>query len=218
MSSSTIVVTQPNHDYTTRYISAWAEELCRIAVSKGHHAVKLKGNRATRKELESVVNKVNPRLLFLNGHGSDDSVRGQDNEVLVQLGVNESILKSALVYALSCRSASILGKKSVESGTISYLGYTEDFIFMYDVSKRTRPLEDKTAGLFLDPSNLLVSSLLKGHTAEGSLHKSKSAYRRTLLKLLTSEASAESNSYLPLLLWDMNHQVCLGDQTATILS
>ncbi len=43
------------------------------------------------------------------------------------------MLKEKIVYAISCQSAKNLGKKSIKSGTKSYImGYDDDFIFVFD--------------------------------------------------------------------------------------
>jgi hypothetical protein len=48
-----------------------------------------------------------------------------------------------------------------------------DFIFCHDLDKISRPLEDKTAKLFLEPSNQVAISLLKGNTSGRSSERSK---------------------------------------------
>ena len=127
-----VVITQPDYDYTTRYISAWAGKIIDLCRKKKIQTITLKGKRSNRHEFESVVKKVNPRFIFLNGHGNEIAVAGQDGEILVQLNINESTLRSRIIYALSCRSAKILGKEGISKGVETYIGYKEDFIFSYD--------------------------------------------------------------------------------------
>ena|SRR3989344_1092432 len=113
MRQTTLLTTRPNYDYTTRYISTWAQKVIGEARKKGHLVLDLEGKRASRDEFESMVGKRNPSLIFLNGHGSDSIVTGQDGEVLIEAGKNEEILQGTIVYALSCRSAKVLGAASV---------------------------------------------------------------------------------------------------------
>lgn len=211
-----VLITRPKYDYTTRYISTWSEKVIDFVKLKGAILIDLLGGRATRKELESILHKKNPRFVIINGHGNDTLVCGQDGEVLIEAGINDNVLKSRIVYALSCRSAKILGLKSIESGASAYIGYVEDFIFMYSNEKRGHPLEDKTAELFLEPSNQVAISLLKGRTAGEAHQNSKRFFFRNIQKLLTSESSLEDSSTLRYLFWDMQHQVCLGDQSAVL--
>lgn len=209
--SKTILITRPSYDSTTRYISSWAEKVIQVAKSKGNSVIDLYKNRANKKETIGVIQKKNPTLIFLNGHGNDEIVTGHEGEVLIGVGVNEAILKSKIIYALSCRSAKVLGPSSIQHGAEVYIGYDEDFIFMYSVDKINHPLEDTTARLFLEPSNQVGISLLKGHTAQSSHENSKKFFMRNIQRLLTSQASKEDSAAVRYLLWDMQHQVCMGN-------
>lgn len=82
--------------------------------------------------------------------------------------------------------------------------------------KRGHPLADKTAELFLEPSNQVAISLLKGRTVGEAQQNSKKSFLRNIQKLLTSESTPEDSSALRYLLWDMQHQVCLGNQSAVL--
>jgi len=156
-----ILVTRPKHDITTHYLFYWAYKVIELAKARGMSVLDLHKKRANRKEVTSMLEKQSPSLVFFNGHGDDSLIAGHDNEVLIQAGANENLLKHKLVYALACRSGSVLGPKSVESGCRAYIGYEKDFVFVTDKEKTSRPLEDETARLFLEPSNQVVISLLK---------------------------------------------------------
>jgi len=184
-----------------------------LAKRKGIQVLDLQKERANRKELTSIIKKKQPFFIFLNGHGGANFVAGDEDEVLIKAGDNEGLLKSKLVYALSCQSAKGLGPKSVKKGAISYIGYDDDFVFVFDQAKIYRPLEDLTAKLFFDPSNQIVISLLKGHETGDAYKRSQGVFMKNIQSLLTSESSVDS-VYLRYLLWDMQHQVCLGDKEA----
>ncbi len=216
MAHRTILITRPSYDYTTRYLSAWAEKVKESAESRGDDVLDLDGPRATKKELESILRKKNPSFIFLNGHGSDGLISGQNDEVLVQAGHNEGTLRSSIVYALSCKSGKELGPQAVEKGAVAYVGYEEDFVFMITTEKRTRPSEDRTAGLFLDPSNQVAISLLKGNTVEESNRKSKAFFIRNIQKLLTSQSPSEETAAVRYLYWDMKYQTFHGEGNAVI--
>lgn len=82
--------------------------------------------------------------------------------------------------------------------------------------KTSRPLEDKTAALFLGPSNHIVISLLKGHPTGYANNKSKVLFRKNIEKLLIKGPSSDDYYAIRFLNWDIMHQVCLGDQDATL--
>lgn len=203
-----ILVTRPNHDRTTRYASAWANQVIEIAESKQDIVFNLEETRATRKNVESVLNKKNPDLVFLNGHGGNDWVAGQDNEVLLKVGENEKFLFGKIVYALACQSGRTLGPASILAGARAFIGYQEDFIFTITSEKRTRPLEDRVAGLYFGPSNQIVISLLKGHLPKVACENSRKASLRNIQKLLTSETSLAEASDVRYLYWNAQNQVC----------
>lgn len=210
------LITRSNYDITTNYLYYWASLTIAEAQRRNFTAIDLKGKRANRKELESVVQKTKPVLIFLNGHGDSNTITGHDNQVLVQLGENESLFDGKIVYALSCCSAKKLGQHCVISGTKTFLGYDDDFIFMLEEKNITRPLQDKTAELFLAPSNQVIVSLLKGNTVREAYQRSQQAFRKNMRKYLTSETPQKEKEILPYLLWDMKHQVCLGDQRTAL--
>lgn len=214
--SKTILITQPNYDYTTRYISSWAQKVIQYAQNKTTKVIALRNNRADKDIFRSVVKKTNPSFIFLNGHGDENVVTGDDNKTLISIKDDLHFLKNKIIYTLSCKSAKKLGPYCVKNGTRTYIGYTEDFVFTYDRFKRTRPYQDKIAGLFLNPSNVIPFSLLKGKTTNESYKDSQNAFRKTIRNLLTSESTIQQSSTIRFLIWDMQHQVCLGNKDACI--
>ncbi len=99
-----LLVTRPSFDLTTRYLSVWAKKIITLAKNKGVSVFDLEKKRANLREFESMMKRNEPTMIFFNGHGDYHLVAGQDNEDLVCAGKNEIILKSKIVYALSCRS------------------------------------------------------------------------------------------------------------------
>lgn len=216
MHKTAILVTMPNHDDTTRYLSAWSKPVIELAHQKKDQILILKGKQANLKEFTNAVEKIQPSFIFFNGHGNETTITGYNNQPLVDVGTNVEILKSKIIYALSCQSAKKLGPKSIKQGAKTYIGYTEDFIFVYDTNKKKRPEKDDTAGCFLSASNQIAISLLEEKTTGQAYADSQNTFQKTIRSLLTSESKAEQSSMMRFLIWDMKHQVCLGDQEAKI--
>lgn len=107
-----LLITRPEHDYATRYLSAWAERFFGVAKDKGYSVIDLYRRRANRKEVESILYKRNPNFVIINGHGSDNAVSGHENELLLIAKDNSSLLEGKITYAISCRSARELGKEA----------------------------------------------------------------------------------------------------------
>lgn len=209
-----LVVTRPAYEVTTHYLFYWSSLPLVLARKSGLNIVELIKDRVTRGEFEGVVSKIDPSFIYLNGHGGSKYIMGHNNEILIQADDNESILRSRIVYALSCSSAQILGPKSISAGAKAYIGYKEDFMFIGDHHNVARPLNDKTAALFFEPSNVVVDTLLKGHNVLKAYEKSQEEFNKNINSLLNS---ASPDYYLiSWLVWDRIHQVYLGDKTARI--
>jgi len=208
LTSKSLLVTRPNYDLATTYLFHWSKLVIQLAKKKGFSVIDLSADKANSYDFASRLNKRNPLLVFLNGHGSDSSVLGQDGKVLVSVSKRILLLKGKIIYARSCSSAKTLGPKSIIQGAQAFIGYREPFIFMHE-ARFADPLADKTAALFLKPSNKVMISLLKGHSALEADRRSKKDYQRNIRKLLTSETRKKDAQTLRYLYWNMRHQVCL---------
>jgi hypothetical protein len=216
MTTKRIVVTRPNHDLTTRYLSYYAGKFSNEVQQKGHSVTDLKNKRACKKYFESIVRKVKPDLIFLNGHGSSNQVCGQDNVAIVRSDDNAKILQDTVTYALSCQAANELGPESVHQGAKAFVGYNTDFIFYTDRDKQTKPHHDEVAKKFLEPATQVPISLLKGNTVTAACNNSRQAFRKNIRKLITSETSKADTALLSTLYWDMTHLVFSGDAKVKI--
>jgi len=211
-----LLVTRPNHDVTTRYLSVWAEEIITLARERGVKVIDLSGHKATKKEFSGRVEKLNPETLFLNGHGSDKSIAGQDNDILISAGDNHNLLKGKIAYALSCDSAKELGETVANEDKSAYIGYKDEFIFMSSRTSIRKPKSDKLARPFMEASNQVMISLLKGNTALESSDKSRHKFREQFVRLSSSTADPDSLQSAQLLWWNMRNQVCLGNGSLRI--
>lgn len=202
-----LLLTRPRYELTTHYLYYYSKVVINFAKTKNFTVYDLKDKRANKQELTNFLTKKSPEIVFLNGHGLDDRICGQNDEVLLQIGNNEELLKSKVVYALSCQTGKKLGPKAVAEGTKAYLGYDEDFVFFTRKEKESKPLDDDRAKLFLEPSNQVMISLLKGNSPSQAHQKSKKAFARNIENLLTGKSPEK---YLVrYLFWDLRHQVCL---------
>ena len=208
----TLLITRPEHDPATHCLSKWSEKIIDAAKKKNINVIDLHREKANRDRVAGTLKKGIAKLVVLNGHGSDSTVHGHDNEVILKEDDGD-VVKDKIIYARSCRSAKILGQNSVEQGALAYLGYEEDFIVV-TAGPTTRPLQDKTAELFLEPSNYIPISLLKGHTTGEANSRSKNMFRKNIEKLIIAGPTSSDYQTIRGLLWDMTNQVCLGNQAA----
>lgn len=211
-----ILISRPEHDPGTRYLSHWSNKVIEDAQKKGVSVIDLHKEKATKKEFEGRIKKIIPRLVLLNGHGSSRSITGHNNETLVELGQNEELLKKKITYAVACDSAKELGA-SVANEETTFVGYDEKFILNMDRHYLNDPTRDDRAARFLKSSNEVALSLLKGHTAEEASKRSKKAFKTELFQLLSSHSNDPDRlEDAKNLYWNMIHQVCLGDLSARL--
>lgn len=211
---NSLLITRPEHDVTTRYLSKWSEKIIKEARNKGKNVIDLFRGKANRNRVISTLEKRSPGLVVLNGHGSENCIRGHNNEIILK-NSDRQVFNSKIIFARSCKSAKTLGPNAITQGATAYLGYKEDFWFRYNITKISKPLEDQTAALFLEPSNYLVISLLKSHPTGYANNKSRALFRKNIEKLLTESPLAEDYDTIRYLYWDMINQVCLGSEDAT---
>ncbi|MEK7083787.1 MAG: hypothetical protein AAB932_00975 [Patescibacteria group bacterium] len=211
-----LIVTRPQHDMTTTYLSSWAGEIIDFAKKKGVEVYDLVREKANKAEFEGRVKKIKPEAVFLNGHGSDDSVAGHDNNPIVSAEDNHTILNDKITYALSCNSGKKLGPKVVENGATAYIGYSDEFIFVADNRFIRKPIDDPTAKPFMEASNQVMISLLKGNSAKDASERSKNKFRDNYTRLVLSNADPDSLQAAQYLWWNMRNQVCLGDVDAKL--
>jgi len=210
------LITRPNHDLITNYLFRWSFPVVNEAAGRNFQVLDLKEKKATRENLESYINKNEPALVFFNGHGSSKVICGYDDEVLVEADKNEGLLSDTVVYARICRAAECLGSRCVQAGTVAFVGYNRDYFLGYSQSRITRPLEDGVAKLFLEPSNLVPTSLLKGNTVEESFSKSQEAMRRNIRFMNSGSALSSQKDAAPYLWRNVKSQTVHGNQKANL--
>lgn len=207
--SNKLLMTRPDHDDTTFYLSEWAEEVKDIAenILGKKDVLDLKKERVTKKNFESMIVNNNPTLLFLNGHGDWDAVGGHKNEVILDLK-NMQLLNSTVTYARSCRCAKILGFQAVKQGiSRAFIGYKHDFIFPYDSRRTASPKNDTFCKHVLTASNLVAISLIRGKTPKEAFDASQQAYDFYIKRWVNSK-EIEAPTILKYLIWDKANQVC----------
>ena len=179
-----------------------------MARTKGLEVFDLDGTKSTRRNFEGYVKKHSPNFAFVNGHGNALEVAGHENEIIIDKECN---LKIQIIYARSCEAALILGPSLVSRSVDTFIGYTRKFIFGYDPSKCYKPLDDVLAKLFLEPSNLVASTIIKGHPAREANKRSKDAMYKNFRKMISSRATYEERFAARWLWSNINSQVVLGD-------
>jgi len=218
--TKTILITRPQHDRATKYLNFLSGEAIKEIEKVGEYTIiDLDHIKAVRKEFEKALDKANPRLIILNGHGSYNSVLGHNNEVILD---NNNIYKlnSKIIVAIVCDSALQLGKFAIENGNAdSYIGYAANFMIITEESRTTTPHKDKNFKPFMEVYVTLIFSLVSGLTTGESVKKTKN-HIRNLIKDYGILGIRDKYGDAPLirfgLYWDLFYLKVLGKENSVI--
>jgi len=209
------LITRPNHDKVTEYLFTWGNKIIESDELKDIDFFDLQGKEATKGKVESYLSKQSPDVILFNGHGSPTQICGFKNEVLIENDINDFLLKGKVIYALACSSAAILGQSAIKKGAKSFVGYKRSFILFTDKTRETTPSKDHIAESFLEPSNRLSISILKGNSAEEASRKSKEEFKKEIAKYASSKSMPGADRIASALFWNMSNQVVLSNKESS---
>lgn len=210
-----MLVTRPNYDQGTNYLYYWAKLVIDEAFKRGVGVTDLLSKKANKTNFVSYYKKHNHKLVFLNGHGFDNLITGYDDEILIDNLENKLDMVGSIIVARSCRCAKILGDFLVKNGSLAFIGYKDDYVIKTSRKYSTKPLMDPMAALYLEPSNMVVKSLLKGKTTGAADIKSKRMLAINISKVL-SGSSKDKDDTVRWLYHDFKNQVVIGDENSRI--
>ena len=207
-----MVSTTANFELATRYLHDWVMTVINQASRYGINVTNLDGWMANRYRLETNIASKDPIFVWLNGHGNENQLGGQDNEIILDLS-NNDMLSGRVCYAFSCLTALELGPSSIAKGCLSYIGYSDEFVFLYDT--RATPLTDDYAKWFMWAGNEIGLSLLRGETT-GQAYANSQALFDAAIRYWSESNDPVAPQMLACLYQDKNFQELLGSATARI--
>ena len=181
-----ILITLPRYDDVTEYLSEFSKGLFEEAKKREINMRPLRDKEATRTNFERTLQKLPCGMVFLNGHGSNSQILGHEREVLLDSD-NIAMLKDKIVYARSCESGGELGKTFSNESKGCFIGYKRKFRFLADSEWTANPSKDPVASLFIEPSNQVAVTLMKGHTSQEAYDNSKMHMLKSIKSVLKSE-------------------------------
>lgn len=212
-----LLITCPEHDDGTAYLTYFSRLIVEEALKKSIKAKKVNDENLNMKDFSEIIGKLDYKLVVFNGHGLSDSIFGYKNNIIVKLGENDNALKERIVYVRACNAGLLLGPecmKNTENG--SFIGYNLPFVFFMDERWTTKPNNDKIARLFLEPSNLVPISIIKGHTSLEAHKNAKRQMLKNMESLLRNKQEQETTFYLEALWNNYNGQVIFGNNSAKL--
>ena len=212
-----MLITLPDHDTPTRYISAWVQKIV-IPVAERNNIVPhiLKGKAVTKSKITEILTNETIQFASFNGHGDDKTITGYDYEPLITFGENHDLIKGKIVHAFACNSGKVLGKKCKSK---AFIGYDNSFMLVSDYMSETRPLKDKFATPIINCALEVPLQLVKKKTAKEAYEKSQETYQKMIDEYTISSSkytTEELYAILPVLLWNKKCQVRHGELSAKI--
>ncbi len=152
---------------------------------------------------------VNPLTVYAGGvgHGGYDTYTGHAAEPLLEKGAYEAAeVEGKAIHFLSCRTAGQLGPDTVEKGAACYMGYDENFTFVWD-EPSTPVVEEE---LFQNCDSTFDLFMANGHTAGEAWDATLAAFNAAIARVPGTAAAAW-------LTYDRDHCRLLGNRDARIL-
>jgi len=209
-----LLVTRPKYDDGTGYLHYYASLVLKKADELNLDKKDFSGEATNSKNVSDFINKKHPKLIFVNGHGDSDSLEGHEGEVLFSINKNIHLLKDKLVYARACHAGLSFGEKMTEKNNGCFIGYNTPFSFWIDERYSATPSKDSIARLFLEPSNEIMNSLIRGHNSITSHEKSKKLMIDNMKKILKMNERKEPGAmgWLEVLWNNFEGQVLHGNE------
>ncbi|MBU2576327.1 MAG: hypothetical protein KKF50_01260 [Nanoarchaeota archaeon] len=210
-----MIISCPDYDDVTKAFLDFSQEIKDLAKHKSLLLKELNGENANAIEFGKVLSKLDYSFVCINGHGDEKSVAGNKSEIILSEEINLKEYGKRICYCRSCESGKILGAKLTENGG-SFIGYSQPFEFYIDEKNIANPLRDRTASLFLSPSNIIPMTLIKGKTVNEANERGKMAILKSIKKVINEE---NADLMIAVALWkNYNSQIVHGKKDITISS
>ncbi len=204
MPQNTMLSIRPDYELVTRYGAAWMGQILNAATIP---VVDLYGSQATASNFFSNIEAHDPLVINLLGHGDYHLMVVQNNELLLQSGVNDDVLAGRIVFDLSCRSGKQLGASAINKGALAFLGYTENFYIPYSFGNHSdggmvNPLADEAAQGSFESHNAAVISYFQDQNLKNAYFNSQKThnYWIEVWNAIDSQVAA----YIT---WNRDHQI-----------
>lgn len=178
-----------------------------VFAAKGYNVVVNKGTNDTKINFETTAKKSLTVYASGIGHGNYDVYTGHAGEHLLKKGAYDaSVVKDKAFHFLSCRTAAQLGPDTITKGAKCYMGYNENFTFVWD--SPTTPVNE--VELFQKCDSTFDLYMANGFTAQ-------QAYNATIACFNAAIAMVPGTTAASWLTYDRDHCKLHGVGTTKIL-
>ncbi|MEM0473333.1 MAG: hypothetical protein QXF88_01270 [Candidatus Aenigmatarchaeota archaeon] len=207
-----LLITRPEYDIETYYLSSWSNVIINEAIKNGIKVFDLKGKKANKKILLSFLSKHEPNFVVMNGHGDETHIYGNNDVPIVSENSDEEYFENKIVYTVACDAAKSLGESITKRGNNCFIGYKEKFMFHIDsTSPFNEPMKDRIAASFFIPTNKIPMSIIRGYTTKESVEMAIDEFKKEIRKWRMSK-DIEAPFILTALFWDLTFLVHLGKE------
>jgi len=180
-----LIITCPRCDNATEYLTYYSKSIVEEAEKRSIKFKEIHNKVLDMTNFSEIVTTLDYQMIVFNGHGSKDSIFGYKDNIIIQVGKNEDIIRERIIYARACNAAVVLGvecMKNTKNGC--FIGYSIPFVFFMDESWISNPHNDNVAKLFLIPSNMIPLSLIKGNPTIEAHENSKKQILKNINRVL----------------------------------
>lgn len=184
-----------------------------VFAARGFKVVVLEGVDDNRANF--AIEAKRPFVVYISGigHGSPTTYTGHLGNPILKVGAYDPAeVRGKVIHLLSCQTARQLGPDVVAKGARAFVGYYENFVFVYD-NPATGAVNEME--LFWKCDSTFDLCMANGLKVEQAHNATIAAYNSAIAQVPNTSAATW-------LLWDRNYlrdpmiNVIYGDKTATI--
>lgn len=142
------------------------------------------------------------------GHGSPSEFCGHNDQVILDISSIPDV-EGKVVILISCETAQVLGPSLIGAGAASYIGFTQDLVWVCDADLASSPWSDKLAMPVMMPITDCVNAVLDGKTV-------KEAFELQLEELSENAKVEEDELVRSCILYNKKNAALLGNGEARV--
>ena len=187
----------------TRYGAAFFSQITSASYNKGIPVTDLLAGNATSANFFSSIEADDPGLVNVFGHGWWNLITCQNDEIMLESGINTNVLANRVVFALSCMAGRDLASVAINEGCLAFLGYDESFYLIVDTRVPAgQELTDELARGFFEAHNAAPIAYINGAIPVDSFYASQNSFNHWI-----QTWEAIDSNVAAFLVWNRDHQV-----------
>jgi hypothetical protein len=219
---ATILIVCCPHDQPTVYGYFYLRQLLTPILTKNNHKVVFLKS-ANLQNFRYALEKYNPDLVILNGHGGYKALKGCNENVILGVKSYDPIfeakivldnaywMRNRIVYLFTCNTGKELALKLAQHGALAVAAYTSSFFFL---SEDSHPPTDRKAYPFFYSALQLPLKLAEGYNFADACAATKKAFRHHV-----EQAEAQKDELVAKYLWhNLTNFVAYGNMNARLIN